>query len=61
MPEPVAYVWFTDAVKQAVYEDDRGEYVIAEDGEEVRGIWFMPREEANSRIVVHNGPRSTRN
>jgi hypothetical protein len=27
-----------------VFEDDTGQYVLDDDGEPVRGVWFIPRD-----------------
>jgi hypothetical protein len=30
----------------------RGQYVIADDGEPVYGVWFIPREESCVPVIV---------
>ena len=35
-----------------VYEDGRGQFVIDQDGNEVRGVWYIPREECDVPIIV---------
>ena len=50
---PIAYTLFADGVMRAVYEDACGQYVIDSDGCRVRGVWFIPRDECDSPIVVH--------
>jgi hypothetical protein len=55
MPEPLAYVWFVDGVKRAVHEDEHGQYLIDDDAEKVRGVWYVPRE-ANLPIMKPDTP-----
>jgi hypothetical protein len=35
-----------------VYEDDARQYVIDDDGEKVRGVWYIPREQADEPLIV---------
>jgi hypothetical protein len=43
--QPIAYVEFADGAMRPVFQDDHGQYVLADDGEPVYGIWHMPRQE----------------
>jgi hypothetical protein len=43
--EPIAYVWFTDGVKRAVYEERGRQFVLDEYGEPIYGVWYIPPEE----------------
>ena len=47
----VCYTLFTDGVKRPVFEDGIGQYVIGDDGDVVRGVWFIPPE-ADVPVVV---------
>lgn len=38
-----------------VYEDERGQFVIDEDGCRIRGVWYIPPEECALPIIVHAG------
>jgi hypothetical protein len=35
-----------------VYEDGIGQYVIDDDGQPVRGVWLIPRDEADVPAIV---------
>jgi hypothetical protein len=48
----VAYTEFLGGNVRPVYEDHHGQYVIADDGEPVRGVWFIPRDEADAPAIV---------
>lgn len=52
MREPIAYTEVVDGVWRPVYADERGQYVIDDDGMRVSGAWFIPREECDIPIVV---------
>jgi hypothetical protein len=49
MPNPVvAFTEFADGVRRSVYEEPDGrQYVIDKDGEQVYGVWYIPREECD--------------
>jgi hypothetical protein len=34
-----------------VYEDDRGQFVIDDDGRRVNGVWYFPRDECEMPIL----------
>ncbi|HKB40021.1 MAG TPA: hypothetical protein VKD72_26530, partial [Gemmataceae bacterium] len=51
-PRLVAHVEFTDGQRRPVWEDERGQYVVDEDGTKVRGVWLILPDEADSPIVV---------
>jgi len=53
--EPVAYVQFADSKTRPVFEDERGQYVMADDSEPIYGVWYIPPEECRIPIVVFNG------
>lgn len=55
MSAPITHVDFTDGTRRPVFEDARGQYVIGDDGEPVRGVWFVPPE-ADSPHVVEARP-----
>ena len=48
----VCYTLFTDGTRRPVFEDAVGQYVIGDDGEPIRGLWFIPPE-ADSPIVIN--------
>jgi hypothetical protein len=52
MPEPICFTEFTDGLQRPVFEDARGQYVIDDDGEPVRSLWYIPREEADLPLIV---------
>jgi hypothetical protein len=39
----IAEIEFTDGIMRPVFEDDRGQYVLDDNGEPVYGVWFIPR------------------
>jgi hypothetical protein len=43
-PTPITSIDFTDGTRRPVYVDALGQYVL-DDGEQVYGVWFIPREE----------------
>lgn len=57
-PDPVvAHVDFLDDVRRPVYEQPDGrQYVYDNDGEQVYGVWFIPREEWDRPIIVDTRP-----
>ena len=54
--QPVAYTTFTDGVLRPVCEDERGQFVIDEDGCRIRGVWCIPLEECLIPIIVSPRP-----
>ena len=48
---PVCYTFFTDGIRRPVFEDAIGQYVIGDDGEPVRGPWYISPE-ADLPVVV---------
>jgi hypothetical protein len=57
MLEPIAYTFTVDGLRLPVYEDSRGQFIIDENGEEIRGLWYIPREECDRPVIVeHNNP-----
>ena len=40
----VCYTFFTDGIRRPVFEDSLGQYVIGDDGEPIRGLWYTPRK-----------------
>jgi hypothetical protein len=55
-PEPICFTEFTDGLMRPVCEDARGQYVIDDEGEQVYGFWFIPREEADLPLIVEAQP-----
>jgi len=52
MPDPiVAYVEFTDGLRP-VFEGSAGQYVFDDDGQKIRGVWYIPREECDVPVIV---------
>ena len=39
-----------------VFEDERDQYIVDEDGNHIRGVWFIPRDECDVPAVVDRGP-----
>jgi hypothetical protein len=49
----IAYTGFSDGPRRPVYEQPDGrQYVVADDGEFVLGVWFIPGDEADEPTVV---------
>jgi hypothetical protein len=60
MPEPVAYIEFTDGLRRPVFEEPDGrQYVLDDDGEPVYGVWFIPREECDLPVIVRPDDRGS--
>jgi len=55
--EPIAFVRFTGGAMRPVYEDERGQFVIDNDGNRVDGMWYISREECDEPIVVGDDER----
>ena len=47
----VCSTYFTDGIERQVFEDAIGQYVIADDGEPIRGLWYIPPD-VDMPIVV---------
>ena len=45
MSDPIAYVEFVDRKARPVFEDARGQYVVADNGEPLYGTWYIPPED----------------
>ena len=45
---------FTDGVTRDVYLDATGQYVLGDDGRQVRGVWLLidQEEEADAPLIV---------
>lgn len=54
-PDPNCFTEFTDDVMRPVFEDARGQYLLDE-GEEVYGVWFIPREQADLPDIMEAQP-----
>jgi hypothetical protein len=52
MPELFATAEFTNGSTHAVYEENGRQFVIGDRGQRVYGVWFIPREECDTPIVV---------
>jgi hypothetical protein len=52
----ICYSEFLGGIMRPVYEDAVGQYVIDDDGEQVRGVWFIPPNEADEATIVQVGP-----
>jgi len=51
----VAYTAFCDGPMRPVYEDSDGcQYVHDDDGEIVRGNWWMPRDLPDEPLIVES-------
>ena len=47
----VCYAFFTEGIRRPVFEDAIGQYVIGDEGEPIRGLWYIPPE-ADVPMVV---------
>jgi len=52
MNQLVAYTQFVDDKTRPVFEHPSGQYVIADDGEAIYGVWYIPPEECHIPLVV---------
>jgi len=51
----IAYTEFLGGAMRPVYEDaDGGQYVHDDDGEIVRGNWWMPRDLPDEPLIVES-------
>jgi hypothetical protein len=53
--EPVAHVAFAGGPVRPVFEDGDRQYVIDDVGNRVYGVWFVPRDDADTPLVVDTG------
>jgi hypothetical protein len=58
--EAIAHVEFTDGIQRPVYEDERGQFVLDDEGIRVGGVWYIPPEECSKcppepLIIRHPG------
>jgi hypothetical protein len=58
MPSPndpvVCFTAFLDGQMRPVYEDESGQYVHDDDGNVVRGNWWMPRDLPDEPLIVES-------
>jgi hypothetical protein len=52
---PIAEIQFTHGTMRPVFEDARGQYVLDDDGGPVYGVWFIPRVEYDTPMIVEAG------
>jgi hypothetical protein len=52
MGEPACSTDFTDVMTRHVYEEGDRQFVFDNDGRRDYGVWFIPREECDTPIVV---------
>lgn len=50
--EPVAYVIVTDGSRRPVFDDGQQQWIEGENGEREYGVWYVPREECDTPIVI---------
>ena len=50
--EPIAYQPFFDGTRKPVYDDGKCRWVEEPDGTRVYGVWYVPREECDTPIIV---------
>lgn len=50
--EPVAYQLFVDGTRRPIYDDGERQWVEEPDGTRICGVWYIPREECDTPIVV---------
>jgi hypothetical protein len=48
---------FVDGAVRAVYQDDRGQYVL-DDGERIDGLFIVPEEDEADTPLILNAPRT---
>jgi hypothetical protein len=53
--EPIAHVSFAGGPVRPVFEDGDCQYVIDDVGNRVYGVWFIPRDDADTPLVVDTG------
>ena len=47
-----AQITLVDGSRQPVYEDERGQYVVNDDGPRVHGVWYIRPEECDVPNIV---------
>jgi hypothetical protein len=50
--EPVAYQLFADGNRRPIFDNGQRQWVVDNDGNKVYGVWYVPREECDTPIVV---------
>ena len=45
-------ITLVDGSRQPVYEDERGQYVVNDDGPRVHGVWYIRPEECDVPNIV---------
>jgi hypothetical protein len=50
--QPIAYRDFVDGACRPIYEDERGQYVLDDEGERVYGVYFIPDDAPDLPIIV---------
>lgn len=53
--EPIAHVEFAGGPMRLVYADAGRQYVIDDHGTRIYGVWFIPRDDADTPLVVETG------
>jgi hypothetical protein len=49
----IARVRFVDGAERSVFEDlDGRQYVLDDDGEPIRGVWYIPRDGGTDLPVI---------
>ena len=43
--EPIVYTYFSDRANRPVFEEERGQFVLDDEGNLVDGVWYIPRDE----------------
>jgi hypothetical protein len=54
-PEPIAHIQLAGGPTRPVFEDGDRQYVIDDIRNRVNGVWFIPRDEADTPLVVDSG------
>jgi hypothetical protein len=55
--EPVARVRFADGPLRPVFEADGRQFVFADDGDRVYGVWYVPPDDGPVPLIVDAGRR----
>ncbi len=50
--EPVARIQFADGPLRPVFEADGRQFVVADDGERVYGVWYIPPDDRPVPLIV---------
>lgn len=43
--EPIGHVRLVYSINRPVFKDEQGQWVFDDRANEIRGVWFIPREE----------------